>query len=100
MTKRQTREFWERHLEGWRESGLTQIAYCTSHGLHIKSFSRWRSKAKEAAQAGNALLTLIPLSVTAPGADRAIQLHSPGGWRIELPSGNASWLTDVLRQLP
>jgi hypothetical protein len=46
------------------------------------------------------LLTLIPLSVAAPIVDSAIRLHSPGGWRIELPSGNASWLTDVLRQLP
>ncbi len=100
MTKRQTREFRERHLEGWRESGLTQIAYCASHGLHIKSFSRWRSKAREDVQAGDSWLTLIPLSVAAPGADSAIQLPSPGGWRIELPSGSAPWLADFLRQLP
>jgi hypothetical protein len=100
MTKRQTREYWERHLEGWRESGLTQVAYCTSHGLHIKLFGRWRSKAREAAQAGSALLTLIPLSVAAPVVDKAIQLYSPGGWRIELPSGRGSWLADVLWQLP
>ena len=78
MTKRQAREHWERPLEGGRESGLTQVAYCTSHGLHIKSFSRWRSKAKEAAQAGNALLTLIPLSVTAPGRTGQYRFTVPG----------------------
>jgi len=87
-------------MEGWRESGLTQIGYCASHGRHIKSFSRWRSKAREGVQAGDSLLTLIPLSVAAPVADSALQRHRPGGWRIELPSGSAPWLADFLRQLP
>lgn len=100
MAKRQTAEFWERHLEGWQQSGLTQVAYCASHGLRIKSFSRWRSKTKEAAQAGNSLLTLIPISVAASVAASVVQIHSPGGWRIELPAVGAAMLADLLRQLP
>ena len=100
MAKRQTTEFWQQHLEAWERSGLTQVAYCASHGLRIQSFSRWRSKTREALQAGNTLLTLIPLSVVAPVADRAILIYSPGGWRIELPSGGAPWRADFLRQRP
>ena len=100
MAKRQTPEFWERHLDGWQRSGLTQVAYCASHGLRIKSFSRWRSKTREAAQAGNSLLTLIPISVTTPVAGSVVQIHSPGGWRIELPAASATMLADLLRQLP
>lgn len=100
MAKRQPAEFWERHLEGWWESGLTQVAYCAGHGLRIKSFRRWRSRTRAAAPAGKSMLTLIPLSVAAPVADRVIPIHSPGGWRIELQSGGAPWLADFLRQLP
>ena len=100
MAIRQAAEFWGRHLEEWQRSGLTQVAYCTSHGLHIKSFSRWRSKTREATQAGNALLTLIPIGVAAPAASSVVQLHSPGGWRIELPAVSATMLADLLRQLP
>jgi hypothetical protein len=100
MAKRQTAEFWGRHLEGWRQSGLTQVAYCATHGLQLKSFGRWRSKARTSAQTPSSLLTLVPVSLAAPVADSAIQLHSPGGWRIELPTGSASWLADFLRQLP
>jgi hypothetical protein len=28
-----------------------------------------------------------------------VRLHSPAGWRIELPA-DASWLAQLLRQLP
>lgn len=100
MAKRQSTEFWERHLEGWQRSGLTQVAYCASHGLRIKSFSRWRSKTRDAAQAGNSLLTLIPISIAAPVTGSVVQIYSPGGWRIEFPAVSATMLADLLRQLP
>jgi hypothetical protein len=45
-------------------------------------------------------LTLVPISVGAPVSAPAIQLYSPGGWRIELATGNPAWLADLLRQLP
>ena len=100
MAKRQTRAFWEGHLEGWRQSGLTQVTYCASFGLGIKSFARWRRREKEAAIVAKPSLTLIPVSVDAPAPSSVIQLHSPGGWRIELPSGSVSWLADLLQHLP
>ena len=100
MAKRQSTEFWERHLEGWQRSGLTQVAYCASHGLRIKSFGRWRTKTRETLQAGNSSLTLIPISVAAPVSLGAVQIHSPSGWRIELPAVSTAMLADLLRQLP
>ncbi len=100
MAKRQALEFWQEHIEGWRQSSLTQAAYCASHGLHVKSFGRWRSKAKEAVQSGNSFLTLIPICVAAPVAGSVVQIHTPGGWRIELPAVGATMLADLLRQLP
>ncbi len=100
MMKPQTLEFWEKHFEEWRQSGLTQTAYCANHGLHIKAFGRWRSKTRDAAQAGNTSLTLIPISVAASVSDGVVQIHSPGGWRIELPAVRTPMLADLLRQLP
>ncbi len=100
MAKRRGREFWERHLAGWRQSGLAQVAYCASHRLNIKSFARWRRKEKECAQASGLPLTLVPVSLSVPATGSAVMLHSPGGWKIEIPAGNLSWLPDLLRQLP
>ena len=30
-----------RHVEAWRESRLTQAAYCRQQGLNPKTFSAW-----------------------------------------------------------
>ena len=97
MAVRQGVEHWREQVEGWRASGLSQIAYCEQHGLNIKSFRRWRTKLQRMAATA---LTQVPISVGAPVGAPAIRLHSPGGWRIELATSNPTWLADLLRQLP
>jgi len=99
MAARQDTEYWQEQIESWRQSGLSQIAYCAHHGLNIKSFRRWRIKLQRATTTA-ASLTLVPISVGAPATAPAIRLHSPGGWRIDLATGNPGWLADLLRQLP
>ena len=101
MARRLGQAYWQKHLEAWFQSELTQEAYCTEHGLSIKTFYRWRRKEKDAQSAANSSLTLVPVCVgTASANVGVIRLHSPGGWRIELPVGSAPWLADMLRQLP
>ncbi len=97
MAARQGTDYWQAQVEGWRQSGLSQIAYCAQHGLNIKSFRRWRTKLQRAAATS---LTLVPISVGPPATTPAIRLHSPSGWRIELATANPAWLADLLRQLP
>ena len=99
MAARQGVEHWGDHVKDWRTSGLSQIAYCKQHDLNIKSFRRWRTKLQRAAATAPSL-TLVPISVGAPATAPAIRLHSPGGWRIELATGNPAWLANLLRQLP
>jgi len=98
MAKRLGAEYWQWHLDAWRQSGLTQIAYCARHGLGVTTFYRWRRKGEAVASAKS--LTLVPVSVGAPATGSIIRLHSPGGWRIEMPAGGAPWLADLLRHLP
>jgi hypothetical protein len=99
MAARQGVEYWREQVEGWRASGLSQIAYCEQHGLNIKSFRRWRTKLQRAVATAPSL-TLVPISVGAPATAPAIRLHSPGGWRIELANANPTWLADLVRHLP
>ena len=102
MAKRHGAQFWRAHVEAWDRSDLTQAAYCAAHGLSTKSFYRWRHKQGEAVQPASpsAPLTLVPVSVSPSPASTMVRLHSPGGWRIELPASNVPWLADVLRHLP
>jgi hypothetical protein len=99
MAARHGSDYWRDHVEGWRQSGLSQIAYCGFHGLHIKSFRRWRIKLQQAS-APVPGLTLVPVNVSAPVSEPMIRLHSPGGWRIELPTANPVWLVELIVQLP
>lgn len=99
MAKRHGQEFWRAHLEAWHRSDLTQREYCANQGLGEKAFYRWRRKEREAVASAQSSLTLVPVSVGAP-VTGSIRLHSPGGWRIELPAGSAPWLADLLRHLP
>lgn len=98
MSKRQGQAYWQKHLDAWHQSELTQVAYCLSHGLSIKSFYRWRRKQKEPVAAEKPL-TLVPVSIGGLATQQAVRLHSPGGWRIELSAGG-TWLAELLRQLP
>ncbi len=98
MSKRRGQAYWQGHLTGWLESGLTQQAYCERHGLSKASFYRWREKQKSALAAKP--LTLVPVAIEAPGAQGAVRLQSPGRWRIEVPGVGAAWLGALLRQLP
>lgn len=101
MARREGPVYWQKHLEACKQSELTQKAYCAEHGLSTKTFYRWLRKEKDAATATQPSLTLVPVSISVPAANRGIlRLHSPGGWRIELPSDSALWLADVLRHLP
>lgn len=36
------REHWRSHVAAQAASGLSGVAYCGEHGLHAKSFYRWR----------------------------------------------------------
>ena len=101
MARRQDLVYWQNHLDACKQSELTQKDYCAQHGLSTKSFYRWLRKEKDAATTAKSSLTLVPVSVVcAATTGSLIRLHSPGGWRIELPVGSAPWLADVLRQLP
>jgi len=100
MAKRRGAQFWRAHVEAWNRSDVTQREYCAKNGLAERAFYRWRRKEKEAIAAENAPLTLVPVSVGTAATSSAVVLHSPGGWRIELPAQSVSWLTELLRQLP
>jgi len=100
MGKRHGAQYWRAHVEAWHRSDLTQREYCAKHELSEKSFYRWRGKEKETIAAASSSLTLVPISVGTPATSSVVRLHSPGGWRVELPGGNVSWLAELLRQLP
>jgi len=44
MTATQNQQFWRKHLSQWRESNLSQAAYCRQHELDQNSLSYHKRK--------------------------------------------------------
>ncbi|MEN6426744.1 MAG: hypothetical protein ABFE13_15400 [Phycisphaerales bacterium] len=36
--------FWQRYLQQWRQSGLSQAQYCRRHHLSAPAFGRWKGR--------------------------------------------------------
>ena len=47
MTERA--RYWQRHLDRWGRSGLSQAAYCRRHGIKAVTFAWWKRKLGAAA---------------------------------------------------
>jgi hypothetical protein len=40
----QLRQIWKTHIERWKQSGQTQVAYCREHELKPHQFTYWKKK--------------------------------------------------------
>ena len=88
------REFWARHVQAWRDSGLTQVAYCQQHELKPKAFAYWIRRHKQASSPP----TLVPLAVRGSSVSGELLLQHACGWQLALPAGvDAAWLAGLLR---
>ena len=106
MTRLQKQADWHNHLQAWEASGLTQSAYCEQHRLKLATFTYWRARLSRTGQASPSsrpALTLVPVKRTQAARHetpaRLVALHSPGGWRLELPA-DPLLLAELLRALP
>jgi hypothetical protein len=109
--------YWMKQIKVWQASGLSRNAFCEREGLKPTTFDYWRplilanqAEAKAVNQTPNVDdITLIPVKLAESHSDTPIdvtlrgqplQLKSPSGWEIQLPSTvNFGWLINLLRRL-
>jgi hypothetical protein len=89
MTREQRRRFWQQHVEGWQQSGLSQIAYCRRHDLKVQQFYRWRRRIMAASPSP---VSFLPVTLAAPTRQHpaSIRIHTPNGFTIEIDSHEGS----------
>ncbi|MBL1277569.1 MAG: hypothetical protein COB30_015915 [Ectothiorhodospiraceae bacterium] len=69
MTPDQKCEFWQKHINAWQQSKLSQKHYCQQHDLRVANFGYWRTRLKGGAQKQGSGLSL-------PHFEMAISLWS------------------------
>lgn len=87
--------FWEKHLNEWRASDLSQAEYCRLNKLRIKSFAYWKKKEK----AGEQPVVFVPVSFDPPSAiknDSSIKVIVNERYVIEVCDG---FTPSTLRQI-
>lgn len=90
---------WQKHIEAWQSSGLSQAAYCRQHGLNPNSFSGRLHHFRSRKKAQN--LELIPVQVQpVPTASGVMVLRHAKGHQLELPvTVSPRWLAELLQCL-
>jgi len=96
---------WQRHVETWRESWLSQAAYCHQQGLNRKTFSVWTRRVEgDVSLNKDAPLELISVQLkpSAPVASTptSVMLRLANGAQLELSTTvSPGWLAELLRCL-
>lgn len=90
----------------WRQSGLSQRAFCEREGVRLATFSYWRTKELQTpppkpsatAPAANAFTEVRVEPNRRPAANApAIEIHFPDGTRVSIPLPTAAASSALLR---
>jgi transposase-like protein len=86
------------HIAAWRESGLSQRAYCREHGLNAKTFGNWLRIDR---QTSAEVPSLIPVKLKpAASSEQLLYLRGSGAYTLRLPVDiSPQWLGALLKCL-
>ncbi|WP_188794213.1 IS66 family insertion sequence element accessory protein TnpA [Dyella nitratireducens] len=76
MASKQT--YWTAHMDAWRQSGLSQAAYCKQQDLSLSSFGNWLHRRTESTSSTRA----VPLVVAKPSMEASVEIRLPNGWSV------------------
>ena len=94
------REFWTRHVKGWRASGLTQAQYCRRHHLLKGTLGYWASTLKKTRASDSALVEVGHAEVQTQKRRSPIELVVERRYLLRLwPGTEPGHLRDVLSVL-
>jgi hypothetical protein len=89
MYKSEKRRFWEKHIEMWKESGLSQVEYCRVNDVRIKSFRYWKRRVGRLSCAPALVEVPLPKSLSIPilPAHPQLCLVVDQHYRVEIAKG-------------
>ena len=102
-SKSQLHVFWETHINAWKETNLSQAAYCLEHELQIHRFGYWKRKlitSNVPAVSEQAFVQLSPVQpVVSYSMDSTLSLQLPNQLRIEGITADNLYLVKELSEL-
>ena len=84
--KSRLQPFWESHMSAWKETNLSQAAYCQEHELVVHQFGYWKRKLIDidhSAVQKQGFVQLNPFQPVASTSVATLSLQLPNQLRIE-----------------
>lgn len=99
---RRSRAAWQQSIEDWKDSGLSQAAFCERHDLALSTFQLWRRRLAE--EGHEELHGFVEVRVASEPAaldpGDIAELTFPSGLRLCVPRGWSQCdLVELLRAL-
>lgn len=80
-------------MEGWRQSQVSQKAYCKQHSISFSRFAYWRSRLKHKVVPDKKLIPVAMARTTG-----SVALFLPNGIRMDVPVCALSEVLHVISQ--
>lgn len=92
------KKYWEKQVEAWRRSGLSQVEFCQEHGLSRWGFLYWRRKLLGNSSSGDTAFVQVSNALEMKLAQRStISIGIDSRHRIEVAEGfDAATLKQIL----
>ena len=74
MKKAERERVWRRHIQGWRDSGLSGLKYCQREHVSLKQFYQWRKRL--------ATENWLPVSLAEDNHDGAVRIALGDGLQV------------------
>lgn len=93
--------FWKRHVDQWRDSGLSKMAYCQQFSLVYHQMVYWSSKVANAdCQISTPEKSFVPVSIAHGDTGSGVYVRLPNGITIEgIDEHSARWIGKLVGQL-
>jgi hypothetical protein len=92
------RRFYQKHLERWRQSQLSQKEYCRQNEIIPHRFTYWKKRLVD----GKSAPTFVPVALVKniPASSPTIDLFIAGGFKIQVgPGFDPSTLKQLIHTL-
>ncbi|ELA9392371.1 IS66 family insertion sequence element accessory protein TnpB [Vibrio parahaemolyticus] len=79
-------QVWQRHVNAWQNTDLSQAQYCRSHGLDQSQFSYWKCKftrTKSATQSVTSKFALAHVETVTEHVSSVLTVTLPNGTLVE-----------------
>ncbi len=78
----ETRQQMVKVIELWKQSGLSQRAFCEQQSLKFHTFYYWYKRHKQENNNSNSQSAFLNLQIAKPMGASSIEIHFPGGIRL------------------